>query len=221
MLKQSMENRRENWQHTLEFVRFKIPVDNILEEEDDEHVGDEEEMVTSSTVEGKEATTGFMATEAVEEAGEMPRHAVQAGEMGGIPARVKEAFQLDSEPDHLELDYEPEDEDNNNVDANVNQSPRKSAVQSNEDGNENMSNSAEGGAGDQMNAGGRENREEIDQAAFEDEEEVMGQCISCSHARRGCAETFSSMIELHDHARKCQFRPSKSFQCSTPGCRVK
>ena len=157
------------------------------------------------------------------EAGEMPIHAKNASAItaGEVPAQGGEAYQLGSEPDHLELDYEPEDEDNNNVDANVNQSPRKSAVQSNEDGNENMSNSAEGGAGDQMNAGGRENREEIDQAAFEDEEEVMGQCISCSHARRGCAETFSSMIELHDHARKCQFRPSKSFQCSTPGCRVK
>jgi len=217
MLKHSMEERKENWQHTLEFVRFKIPVDSILEEE-------EEEMVTSSTVEVREATAGFVAhsvrnSEAVEEAGEMlcnaeNASAVPAGEMGAIPAK---AFRLDSEPEHLELDYEPEDEDNNNGDANVNQSPMQSAVQS----NENMSNSVEGGAGDQVKAGGRENRERNDKAAFEGEEEVMGQCISCSHARGGCAETFASMIELHDHARKCQFRPSNSFQCSTPGCGVK
>jgi len=229
MLKHSMEDRRENWQHTLEFVRFKIPVANILEEDDDEPVGDEE-MVTSSTVEGKEGTTGFMAhsvggaSEAVEEAGEMPTHAkdaVPAGEMGVIPAKGEEAFQLEADPDHLELDYEPEDEDNNNGDANVNHSPRQSEVQSNEDGDENVSNSTEGGAGDQEKTSGTENRGKIDKAAFEGEEGVMAQCISCSHSRGGCAETFASMIELHDHARKCQFRPSKSFQCPTPGCGMK
>ena len=214
-----MEQRKENWQHTLEFVRFKIPVDKILEEEedDDDHVV-RDETVTSSTAEVKEVATGSVeATEAVEEPGEIQRLA--AKDASAFPAGE---VVLESEPDHLELDYEPEDEDNNNGCVIVNQSSRRSSVQSNEveDCYENMSSSIEDGAGDQEKEGGREKREKIDRAAFEgrEEEEGMSQGVFCSHARGGCAETFSSMIELHDHARKCQFRPSSNFQCSTHGC---
>ena len=204
-LKHSMEDRRENWQHTLEFVRFKIPVENILED-DDEHVGDEE-MVTSSTVEG--VTHNVEAAEA----GEMPIHAKNASAItaGEVPAQGGEAYQLGSEPDHLELDYEPEDEDNSNGDALF------LAEASNEDGGENVSNSVQCRAADQVKEGGREEEENIDRAAFK-EGKMEDQGISCSHFRGGCAETFASMIELHNHARKCRFRPSKSFQCSTPAC---
>jgi len=218
-LKHSMEDRRENWQHTLEFVRFKIPVDKILEDdEDDDHVVGEQ-TVTSSTVEVKAVTTGSVETVEEPEPEEIHRYA--AKDASAVPAG-EEAFKLDSEPDHLELDYEPEEEDNNNGDVVVNQPPRHSLVQSSEvkGCDESMSNSVEGGAGDQVKEDGRENREKIDRAAFEgeEEEEGMSEDISCSHARGGCAKTFASRIEVHIHARKCQFRPSSSFRCSTHGC---
>ena len=222
-LKHSMEDRGENWQHTLEFVRFKIPVDKVSEEEDDDHaVGDE--AVTSSSVETREVTAGSV--EAVEKAepGEVERTAkdpptVSAAELGVIPAKGEEAFKLDPGPDHLELDYEPEDEeDNNNEDVIVNKSIRPSSVQNEEvkDGNENMTTTTQAGAGDEVKE--RESKNRVNIVSRVEQDEGLGQGISCSHARGGCPEVFPSMIELHSHARKCQYRPATSFHCSTHGC---
>ena len=205
MLKQSMEARGENWEHTLEFVRFKIPADEISEEEekDDDHVAGDE-TVTSSTLENREVTNwseGAMGiVECAQPAGmqRIPGDAAPAGQIGATPSMA----------DDQELDYEPEDEDNNNMNDVLNIGPP--SVQHDAEVKDNNDIATKSEAGDQMNEGLKEGAVKIDRgAAFE---------VSCTHARGGCEEVFNSIIEVHQHARKCRYRPSNSFPCSTQGC---
>jgi len=40
----------------------------------------------------------------------------------------------------------------------------------------------------------------------------------CTHRQGGCTATFSDKKDLHDHARKCRFRPKTNFSCQHQGC---
>lgn len=40
----------------------------------------------------------------------------------------------------------------------------------------------------------------------------------CTHRHGGCMESFSGKKLLHQHARKCRFRPNTSFTCNHDGC---
>jgi len=41
----------------------------------------------------------------------------------------------------------------------------------------------------------------------------------CTHKQVGCAEVFTEKKDLHDHARKCRFRPKTNFSCQHTGCK--
>merc|ERR1719431_484509 len=41
----------------------------------------------------------------------------------------------------------------------------------------------------------------------------------CTHKQVGCTEVFIEKKDLHDHARKCRFRPKTNFSCQHSGCK--
>ena len=226
MLKRSMEERGENWQHTLEFVRFKISVENIPEDEEDsnfnsytakeeaQYIG--EELVTSSTTETTDVTAELTA-EDNRITGEPELLDVQPSAKNNVSSEPLSVGGTDLEP---ELDYEPDDEEIS--DGHSSSTRQTSSTQDVEpkDGGGKISTAAKI---EKAIEGVRDNLVETDQGAFETKgvdlvEEAPRRTFPCSHSRAGCNEVFSERTSLHSHARQCRYRPQTSFLCPIQDC---
>ena len=226
MLKRSMEERGENWQHTLEFVRFKISVENVPEDEEDfnfnSYTAKEEaqykgeELVTSSTMETTDVTAE-PTEEDIRIAGEPEFLDVPPSAKSNVSSEPISVGETDLEP---ELDYEPDDEEIS--DGHSSSTRQTSPTQDVEpkDGGGKILTAAKI---EKALEGVRDNLVETDQGAFETKgvdlvEEAPRRTFPCSHSRAGCNEVFPERTSLHTHARQCRYRPQTSFLCSIQGC---